>query len=249
MDVELIDTSGYPSPFGYRKNNTNLFWVYANGASKVQFGYGNSKPKVNATMTGRLLLSANKNVLAINGTTVVTATKSTFQSGGNLYLFGVNNNGALQYPAKMKLYSCKIYSNGSLVRDLVPCKSASGKVGLLDKLSSTFYGNAGSGMFIASADSTENESSWLLTNQLWISADFEYPASYFFVDNSGVANKCNKIAGTVDGDCLYYYSLNIGEILASDAGVWASESYRTITFTEEPTGGLLTWLQANATPQ
>jgi len=30
---------------------------------------------------------------------------------------------------------------------------------------------------------------------------------------------------------------------------WKEEAYRTITFEEEPTGDLLTWLQANATPQ
>lgn len=37
----------------------------------------------------------------------------------------------------------------------------------------------------------------------------------------------------------------------SDGG-WegiSSQAYRTITFDEEPTGDLLTWLQANATPQ
>lgn len=30
---------------------------------------------------------------------------------------------------------------------------------------------------------------------------------------------------------------------------WTNQAYRTITFDEEPTGDLLTWLQANATPQ
>lgn len=30
---------------------------------------------------------------------------------------------------------------------------------------------------------------------------------------------------------------------------WDDEAYRTITFDTEPTGDLLTWLQANATPQ
>ena len=30
---------------------------------------------------------------------------------------------------------------------------------------------------------------------------------------------------------------------------WNMGTYRTITFEEEPTGTLLTWLQANATPQ
>lgn len=34
-----------------------------------------------------------------------------------------------------------------------------------------------------------------------------------------------------------------------DKATWNNQAYRTITFDEEPTGDLLTWLQANATPQ
>lgn len=41
----------------------------------------------------------------------------------------------------------------------------------------------------------------------------------------------------------YYYIATSGQF------GWTDESYRTITFDEEPTGDLLTWLQANATPQ
>lgn len=32
-------------------------------------------------------------------------------------------------------------------------------------------------------------------------------------------------------------------------GVWTKETYRTVTFLEPPTGGLLAWLQANAVKQ
>ncbi len=35
----------------------------------------------------------------------------------------------------------------------------------------------------------------------------------------------------------------------SKPATWTNEAYRTITFEEEPTGDLLTWLQANATQQ
>ena len=48
-----------------------------------------------------------------------------------------------------KLRSCKIYDNGTLVRDFIPCKNASGVVGLWDDVNSAFYQNAGSGTFTA----------------------------------------------------------------------------------------------------
>lgn len=45
------------------------------------------------------------------------------------------------------------------------------------------------------------------------------------------------------------YARNSGPALtAYNSGRWRAEEYRTITFDEEPTGNLLTWLQAHATP-
>lgn len=47
---------------------------------------------------------------------------------------------------------------------------------------------------------------------------------------------------------IYYRKFNETRELAYRNG-WRGEVYRTITFDELPTGDLLTWLQANATPQ
>ncbi len=38
-------------------------------------------------------------------------------------------------------------------------------------------------------------------------------------------------------------------VYATMSGGWISESYRTIVFPEEPTGSMLAFLEANATPQ
>lgn len=47
------------------------------------------------------------------------------------------------------MYSCKIYDNETLVRNFVPCKNASGAVGLYDTVEGQFYANAGTGTFTA----------------------------------------------------------------------------------------------------
>lgn len=64
------------------------------------------------------------------------------------------NNGSCSGFISMRLYSCKIwktitYEGTPLVRDFIPCKNASGEVGLWDDVNSVFYGNAGTGTFIA----------------------------------------------------------------------------------------------------
>lgn len=48
-----------------------------------------------------------------------------------------------------KLYGCTIKKAGVLVRNFIPCKNASGVIGLWDDVNSTFYQNAGSGTFTA----------------------------------------------------------------------------------------------------
>jgi len=51
--------------------------------------------------------------------------------------------------ADAKLHSCQMYNSDSIVRNFIPCISASGEIGLYDSVSEKFYGNAGTGAFIA----------------------------------------------------------------------------------------------------
>lgn len=75
--------------------------------------------------------------------------------GCNLPLFAFRrNNGSCSGFTSMRLYSCKIWKTTAfegvpLIRDFIPCKNASGEVGLWDDVNSVFYGNAGTGAFIA----------------------------------------------------------------------------------------------------
>ncbi len=60
---------------------------------------------------------------------------------------------------------------------------------------------------------------------------------------------CTSIYSTYNNN-LFYTTPSLGSIMARDAaGNWNGEEYRTVTFDEAPSGDLLTWLQANATPQ
>lgn len=64
-----------------------------------------------------------------------------------LYLFGFSYSPVRCYAEK--IYSCQIYTGATLVRDFVPCKNASGAVGLYDTVGGQFYANAGTGTFTA----------------------------------------------------------------------------------------------------
>lgn len=68
----------------------------------------------------------------------------------NLFLFASNNNdGGATNVCKARLYRATMSKNGTLMRDFIPCyRKSDGEVGLWDAVTSTFYGNSGTGVFL-----------------------------------------------------------------------------------------------------
>ena len=62
----------------------------------------------------------------------------------NLFLFAGNNNGTVAWNTAAKLYGCKIWQDGKLVRDFRPCVAPNGKAALYDEVESQiYYANGG----------------------------------------------------------------------------------------------------------
>lgn len=80
---------------------------------------------------------------------------SSFAAAGDYPLF-VAYNGAFSYkPAKLVMYSFKMYDqNDTLLRDYVPVRNSKNEVGLLDLVENKFYKNLGNEDFIAGSDVT-----------------------------------------------------------------------------------------------
>lgn len=124
-------------------------------AVKPQYGDVGSaaKPIDVSSYNVRQIYDLNKGVATVTSTTgafSATFSQSTFNSGCALTLLAMNTNGAVDgCRASGKIYSAKIYDDGVLVRDFIPCKSADGTLGLWDNENLTFYANAGTGAFTA----------------------------------------------------------------------------------------------------
>lgn len=159
-DVELTSLrSGMNVLFGshdasdpYYRNylaaSSNGYWEI--GAYGVgTFGSVTTGRKYNidvCTISGSLSAKIDGTAYAIGN-----IAQSTKRSDLNVYLFALNYAGGLLW-SSMKLYSAKIYldaAGSSPARDFIPCKNASGVVGLWDDANSKFYTNAGTGVFTA----------------------------------------------------------------------------------------------------
>lgn len=126
---------------GYAGHKSPAVWRSDFGTSQVSFassiGWG-----------GRMTAIKDGNVCTL-GSSSVTNTTSTFTASYALTLFAGNTGGEMGSYTSVKLYSCQIYDNGTLIRNFIPCKNASGAVGLYDIVGAEFYANAGSGTFAA----------------------------------------------------------------------------------------------------
>lgn len=87
--------------------------------------------------------------LSVDGTSS-SAAIVTPVSNMNMYLFARNKSTVSNF-AKAKIYYCKIWNGGTLVRDFIPVRV--GQVGkMYDKVSGTFFSNIGSGSFTLGND-------------------------------------------------------------------------------------------------
>lgn len=143
-DCDITYGTDWVMILGSYDPNKYFSW-WANGA-KIYAYYGTSNKNV-AGENGKQTLSANKNIWTA-GNSAMSFSEVSFTANFSIYLFTVNNGGNYS-KASMKLYSCQIYDNDTLVRDYVPCQKPDGTIGLWDDVNSVFYGNAGTGSFTA----------------------------------------------------------------------------------------------------
>lgn len=181
MDADIDGGNDYPAPFGaWTTANSESFIVLSfDKANQTMFFYGNNSSTVtNMSIMGRHQIDANKNQLYIDDTLALTMSATTFTTDYSLYLFTMNENNAPRSMnmASMKLYSCQIYDNGTLVRNFIPCKNASGTVGLYDLVNSKFYTNAGTGAL--TAGSSEQKSVAKNVKQIYVGVEQKLPSGY-----------------------------------------------------------------------
>ena len=130
------------------KANT-LFFV--NNAYRQDF-YGTSKSTSGCyTANKRIVIDNNMGTVKIGSDYTLSMTASSTTSSGSLilgasYQYSNSSITNLDNYAKIRIYSCQIYDNGTLVRDFIPCsEESSGHIGLYDTVNDIFYRPFGTG--------------------------------------------------------------------------------------------------------
>jgi len=181
----LMHSSGeYSSPFGARNGNDYQFFVSGKHAADYYFsrhgtgatdlagkdGYVGPNALVGKpTVIGYHKFSLNRNVFSLDQYSYSFSASATFTCPHSAYAFACHGAAdEVQHPAAMELYSLKIWDDGVLVRDFIPCVRTVGgveTVGLYDVMpnaSKCFYENGGSGVLVAGPEMPEPPSSGFL---------------------------------------------------------------------------------------
>lgn len=154
MDISDLLANSSTFVFGVRDEAsgtaTNQFGLYRQ-STKIRSDYFGSNQSVSVSdTTTRTIIDKNENVFSGYGVNITNTAVNSGQCANNLTLFALNTAGKKELHSSYKMYSCQIYDNGVLVRDFVPAQlKSTDEIGLWDKVEKIFYGNAGTGVFIA----------------------------------------------------------------------------------------------------
>ena len=155
MNVEPLEVPSILAFFGTRDSSTPTaslsYNAWATNTTHIRSDYFGSSILSNETnILTKGTIDKNKNILTGYGQTITNTTSTGKECSYNLFLLACNDMGTAKYYLKSILYSCKIYDNDTLIRDFVPVKRISdNEYGLWDKVTKTFYPNAGTGIFTA----------------------------------------------------------------------------------------------------
>lgn len=145
--------------FGSRQSSSAkkfyIVWNYARSRWSCNIGASTAYEPDYPSAIGEHSFSINKTTFTLDGISQ-TVSATSFDKTRNAFVFSVNNNGSplniSQSNLRMKLYSLKIWDDGTLARNFVPCVNKEGVAGLYDITPGAvkkFYANDGTGEFEA----------------------------------------------------------------------------------------------------
>lgn len=153
VDIKFMYNSLNGFVYGSRTSGSGSdaheFMINASGLVFPQFDGQYSEVSSSYNKIGEeYILSNSQSGAYINGNLIKSYNTATFSSKHSMFLFGLNQNGTVEYRKFIgRLYYCKIYDGDTLVRDFVPVIDGSSIACLYDKVEKKCYYNAGTGTF------------------------------------------------------------------------------------------------------
>lgn len=144
-------SSGWACLFGAAiAGNYDSFAFWGDGSNIASYYFGNSFVSVGTKLSTGLdyEIITDRNSVSLNGVSA-SSQDFSFSSTYELVIFAQNYSGEVSLFSKYKLKRFDVYEESEKLREYIPCRNSSGEVGLYDLVSNRFFGNAGTGTFVA----------------------------------------------------------------------------------------------------
>lgn len=175
MEAQMLNDPKSSTAIYFGCRDGKFFELYKAGSGQnLTFLYNSDYSQYfTVNYLARRIVEINKNSATVDGTTL-TYSAGTFQLTQSLYLGADNESGTAKAITALRIYSCQIYDNGTLIRDYVPCTNSEGVAGLYDLANDVFYTDAAGGAFTAGAEiELEPETSYELVETKTIYTDWQ----------------------------------------------------------------------------
>lgn len=143
--------TGYDTIMGcHNGNNSNLFVSSLNGTSAERHTLGANANNLTTpydTKIHTLIFNDENHECYKDGELIGSVGTGFTTFNRNIYMFGNNGSGTLGNQSSGRIWYCKIWKNGNLVRSFKPCLRYDGTIGLYDTVDNIFYSNKGTGTF------------------------------------------------------------------------------------------------------
>lgn len=187
--------------FGSRESATSKNFTISDG--HLDFGtYTTNRITFNTHADNlKTKLTIDKNTFRVDNEsyndTYQLASVSDFTCIDTAYIFYVSGNPYGNYRVWGKLYGCRIWDNGTLVRELVPCyRKTDAEPGMYDLVNDVFYTNAGTGTFGTGPEILPSE----YTRVSYIGSSGSQYIDTNFIPNQDTKLEIHLTTKTISGD-------------------------------------------------
>lgn len=152
MSISNLSRADTGFVFGTRDSASataaNQFSLYKKDYETIRSDYFGSNASATVYDTlAQTVIDKNKNITTAYGITMTNTAVSSGECPYPLIIFGLNNSGTAATFASLESNFCQGYHGDVLTFDFVPCMTASGEIGMYDRVANEFYGNEGTGVF------------------------------------------------------------------------------------------------------
>lgn len=173
MDISINSGNSDRWIFGADNYSDNRYGVNSLDDTSIQaiFCANSWTPSTSITVGERFNIEyklGSQQTCSKDGAVFGTKTNTINKSSLDLYIFSDNINNTVTSPSKIRAYTFKCYSDlekSTIIMNLVPCKrSSDNAIGMYDLVTNTFYGNSGTGTFVAGAEVQQIIDGFLIDN-------------------------------------------------------------------------------------